>query len=96
MSLDVNPRFNEDLHLVLRGDQPEYNRMIGNMLTGRLYLSSELGGGVFDEASRSLDEEQVQIIDADLSTFRRWSVRGIQIRFSSHPAETPRRRVTRH
>lgn len=26
------------------------------MLTGRLYLSSDLRGGVFDEASRSLDE----------------------------------------
>jgi hypothetical protein len=29
---------------------------MGNMLTGRLYLSNELSGGVFDEASRSLDE----------------------------------------
>jgi len=29
-----------------------------NMLTGRLYLSSELIGGVFDEASRSLNEVQ--------------------------------------
>jgi len=27
-----------------------------DMLTGSLYLSNELGGGVFDEASRSLDE----------------------------------------
>jgi len=26
------------------------------MLTGRLYLSSELIGGVFDEANRSLNE----------------------------------------
>lgn len=36
--------------------------MMENMLTGRLYLSSELSGGVFDEASRALDEEQVQIL----------------------------------
>jgi hypothetical protein len=35
-----------------------------NMLTGRLYLSSELSGGVFDEASRALDEEQVQILES--------------------------------
>jgi hypothetical protein len=30
--------------------------MIVNMLTGRLYLSNELVGGVFDEANRSLKE----------------------------------------
>jgi hypothetical protein len=28
-----------------------------NMLTGRLYLSNELIGGVFDEANRSLNDE---------------------------------------
>jgi hypothetical protein len=38
-----------------------------NMLTGRLYLSSELSGGVFDEASRGLDEEQVQILEDHLT-----------------------------
>ena len=31
---------------------------MGNMLTGRLYLSSGLVGGVFDEANRSLDERR--------------------------------------
>ena len=53
VSLNVNSRFNEDLHLALRGNQPEYNETIENMLTGRLYLSSVLSGGVFDKASRS-------------------------------------------
>jgi hypothetical protein len=37
-----------------------------NMLTGRLYLSNDLGGGVFDEASRSLDERRRERITADL------------------------------
>ena len=56
------------------------------MLTGRLYLSNELIGGVFDEANRSLNEVQVQIFDLLLS-FCRWSVRGIKIRFTSYYAE---------
>jgi hypothetical protein len=50
-----NSRFYEDLHLVLGKDQSEgMVELYKNMLTGRLYLSSELSGGVFDEASRSL------------------------------------------
>ena len=36
------------------------------MLTGRLYLSSDFGGGVFDEASRSLDERREEVYTADL------------------------------
>jgi hypothetical protein len=44
-------------------NQLVYDRMMENMLTGRLYLSSELSGGVFDEASRGLDEEQIQILE---------------------------------
>ena len=31
------------------------------MLTGHLYLSSELSGGVFDEASRSMNEAKEMI-----------------------------------
>ena len=37
-----------------------------NMLTGRLYLSSDFGGGVFDEASRSLDERREEVYTADV------------------------------
>ncbi len=49
-------RFNKDLHLGLGENQPKCDRVIENMLTGRLYLSNEVIGGVFDEASRSLNE----------------------------------------
>jgi hypothetical protein len=66
--------------------------MVVNMLTGLIYLSSELIGGVFDEANRSLNEVQVQIFDPLLS-FCRWSVRGIKIRFASYYAE---RGASRH
>jgi len=48
-----NSRLDEDLHLVLEENQSRYDKMTGDMLTGRLYLSNELSGGVFDEASRS-------------------------------------------
>jgi hypothetical protein len=34
------------------------------ILNGRLYLSNDLGGGVFDEASRSLDERRRERITA--------------------------------
>lgn len=39
------------------------------MLTGRLYLSSDLRGGVFDEASRSLDERSEEVNLSDLRAF---------------------------
>lgn len=60
-----------------------------NMLTGRLYLSSEISGGVFDEASRGLDEEQVQILELTrglLSMVCAWD----ENKVSSHYAETDR------
>jgi hypothetical protein len=40
------------------------------MLTGHLYLSSELSGGVFDEASRSMNEAKEMI--AALTALRRF------------------------
>ena len=50
-------RFDKDLHLVLGEISQRYGKTIVNMLTGRLYLSNELIGGVFDEANQSLNVE---------------------------------------
>jgi hypothetical protein len=51
------------------------------MLTGSLYLSSDLRGGVFDEASRSLDERSEEVNWTSPENYCRWTVRGNKIRF---------------